>query len=111
VRAEGFSGIKVMMVTTEAENDFILRALDAGADEYLMKPFDDEALTKNWPCSAWWRPERWRSPPNPHSHRGRLGRDAQPAALGGQRRRRPGSGRNRGRRRLGPERLETFAPT
>ena len=44
LRAEGFSAIKVMMVTTEAENDFIVRALDAGADEYLMKPFDDEAL-------------------------------------------------------------------
>jgi len=43
MRAEGFDG-KIMMVTTEAENDFILRALDAGADEYLMKPFDDEAL-------------------------------------------------------------------
>lgn len=38
--------MKVMMVTTEAENDFILRALDAGADEYLMKPFDNEALTE-----------------------------------------------------------------
>ena len=34
------------MVTTEAENDFILRALDAGADEYLMKPFDQEGLTE-----------------------------------------------------------------
>jgi len=44
MRAEGYSGVKVMMVTTEAENDCILRALDAGADEYLMKPFDDEAL-------------------------------------------------------------------
>jgi two-component system chemotaxis response regulator CheY len=44
LRADGFSSMKVMMVTTEAENDFILRALDAGADEYLMKPFDDEAL-------------------------------------------------------------------
>ena len=44
LRAEGFSDIKVMMVTTEAENDYILRALDAGADEYLMKPFDDQAL-------------------------------------------------------------------
>jgi two-component system chemotaxis response regulator CheY len=43
LRTEGL-GMKVMMVTTEAENDFILRALDAGADEYLMKPFDDEAL-------------------------------------------------------------------
>jgi two-component system chemotaxis response regulator CheY len=46
LRAEGLSDIKVMMVTTEAENDYILRALDAGADEYLMKPFDDEALTE-----------------------------------------------------------------
>jgi two-component system chemotaxis response regulator CheY len=44
LRARGFAGIKVMMVTTEAENDFILRALEAGADEYLMKPFDDVAL-------------------------------------------------------------------
>lgn len=44
LRAEGFDGLKVMMVTTEADNDFITRALDAGADEYLMKPFDDEAL-------------------------------------------------------------------
>jgi len=46
LRAEGFSDMKVMMVTTEAEDDFILRSLDAGADEYLMKPFDDEALTE-----------------------------------------------------------------
>jgi two-component system chemotaxis response regulator CheY len=46
LRAEGYSDVKVMMVTTEAENDFIIRALDAGADEYLMKPFDDEALTE-----------------------------------------------------------------
>jgi two-component system, chemotaxis family, chemotaxis protein CheY len=44
LRAEGYAAMKVMMVTTEAENDFIIRALDAGADEYLMKPFDDEAL-------------------------------------------------------------------
>jgi len=46
LRADGFSGMKVMMVTTEAESDFIVRALDAGADEYLMKPFDNEALTE-----------------------------------------------------------------
>jgi two-component system chemotaxis response regulator CheY len=44
MRAEGYTSVKVMMVTTEAENEFILRALDAGADEYLMKPFDDQAL-------------------------------------------------------------------
>lgn len=46
LRAQGFMGIKVMMVTTEAENEFIARALEAGADEYLMKPFDDEALSE-----------------------------------------------------------------
>lgn len=46
LRAEGFHDMKVMMVTTEAEDDFIVRSLDAGADEYLMKPFDDEALTE-----------------------------------------------------------------
>ena len=46
LRAEGFDGMKVMMVTTEAENDFIVRALDAGADEYLMKPFDGDAMTE-----------------------------------------------------------------
>lgn len=44
LREEGYSDLKVMMVTTEADNDFILKALDAGADEYLMKPFDEEAL-------------------------------------------------------------------
>ncbi|MGA2673028.1 MAG: response regulator [Terracidiphilus sp.] len=44
LRAQGFDGTRVIMVTTEAENDFIVRALDAGADEYLMKPFDQEAL-------------------------------------------------------------------
>jgi two-component system chemotaxis response regulator CheY len=46
LRAQGFSRLKVMIVTTEAENEFITRALDAGADEYLMKPFDEEALTE-----------------------------------------------------------------
>jgi len=44
LRAGGYRDMKVMMVTTEAENEYILRALDAGADEYLMKPFDGEAL-------------------------------------------------------------------
>lgn len=46
LRSTGHSDIKVMMVTTEAENDYIERALNAGADEYLMKPFDDEALSE-----------------------------------------------------------------
>jgi two-component system, chemotaxis family, chemotaxis protein CheY len=46
LRAQGYGSMKVMMVTTEAENEFIVRALEAGADEYLMKPFDEEALTE-----------------------------------------------------------------
>ena len=46
LRADGYSDLKVLMVTTEAENDFIVRALEAGADEYLMKPFDEEALSE-----------------------------------------------------------------
>ena len=46
MRAEGYTSVRVMMVTTEAENDFIVRALDAGADEYLMKPFNGEALSE-----------------------------------------------------------------
>jgi len=46
MRAENFIDVKVMMVTTEGDNQSILRALSAGADEYLMKPFDKEALSE-----------------------------------------------------------------
>jgi two-component system chemotaxis response regulator CheY len=46
MRAEGYDDVKVMMVTTEAEDEYITRSLDAGADEYLMKPFDNQALTE-----------------------------------------------------------------
>jgi two-component system chemotaxis response regulator CheY len=34
----------IMMVTSESEVSQVERALAAGADEYLMKPFTDEAL-------------------------------------------------------------------
>jgi two-component system, chemotaxis family, chemotaxis protein CheY len=44
IRSDGSRKTKVLMVTTEAENDFIMRALEAGADEYLMKPFDHDAF-------------------------------------------------------------------
>jgi two-component system chemotaxis response regulator CheY len=37
-------GIRIVMVTTEAENDRIEAALLAGADEYLVKPFDERGL-------------------------------------------------------------------
>lgn len=36
--------MKVMMVTTEADNSSITLALDNGADEFLMKPFTPESL-------------------------------------------------------------------
>jgi two-component system chemotaxis response regulator CheY len=38
------SRAKVLMVTTESEVDQVVRALGAGADEYLMKPFSNEAV-------------------------------------------------------------------
>jgi two-component system chemotaxis response regulator CheY len=36
--------MKVMMVTTEADNSFIRQALENGADEFLMKPFSPQSL-------------------------------------------------------------------
>jgi two-component system, chemotaxis family, chemotaxis protein CheY len=39
-----FDATRFLMVTTEAENNHIEAALDAGADEYLVKPFDEEGL-------------------------------------------------------------------
>ena len=37
-------GITLMMVTTESEQEQIVRALAAGAHEYLIKPFTGESL-------------------------------------------------------------------
>jgi two-component system chemotaxis response regulator CheY len=39
-----FSDLRVMMVTTESEMSQVAKALEAGANEYLMKPFTKEAL-------------------------------------------------------------------
>jgi two-component system chemotaxis response regulator CheY len=40
VRADpAFAELRIVMVTTETELSQVTRALDAGADEYLMKPF------------------------------------------------------------------------
>ncbi|HUA98047.1 MAG TPA: response regulator [Terracidiphilus sp.] len=44
IRGDPGLDLRIMMVTTEGENEYIVGALDAGADEYLMKPFDEEAL-------------------------------------------------------------------
>ena len=37
-------GMRMMMVTTETDRERVAAALEAGADEYLMKPFDIEGL-------------------------------------------------------------------
>lgn len=36
--------LRIVMVTTETEADRVAEALDAGADEYIMKPFDRQML-------------------------------------------------------------------
>jgi two-component system chemotaxis response regulator CheY len=36
--------VRLMMVTTETELERVSQALDAGADEYIMKPFDKAML-------------------------------------------------------------------
>ena len=38
------SEAKVVMVTTETEVPQVVRALEAGADEYVMKPFTKESI-------------------------------------------------------------------
>ena len=38
------ASLKVIMVTTEAEVDHIVSALEAGANEYVMKPFTKDII-------------------------------------------------------------------
>ncbi|HZC72539.1 MAG TPA: response regulator [Jatrophihabitans sp.] len=40
-----YRSISLMMVTTESEQAQVVRALAAGAHEYLIKPFDNSALS------------------------------------------------------------------
>lgn len=39
-----YTGIRCIMVTTETEVSQMLKALDAGADEYIMKPFTRDIM-------------------------------------------------------------------
>ncbi len=41
----GGRSVTTMMVTTESEHSQVVRALAAGAHEYLLKPFTPDALT------------------------------------------------------------------
>jgi two-component system chemotaxis response regulator CheY len=45
LRAEPrYEAVRLMMVTTETEMEQIVLALEAGANEYMMKPFTREAV-------------------------------------------------------------------
>jgi two-component system, chemotaxis family, chemotaxis protein CheY len=45
LRAESrFDSVPVMMVTTETEAEQMMAALDAGANEYVIKPFTSETI-------------------------------------------------------------------
>ena len=39
-----YDPVRILMVTTETEQEQVVRALEAGANEYLMKPFTKEVL-------------------------------------------------------------------
>lgn len=45
VRADrAYDRVRILMVTSESQSEQVLRALTAGANEYLMKPFNKEVL-------------------------------------------------------------------
>ena len=45
IRSEpNYNSIPVMMLTSEAEQGYVVQALQAGAKNYLTKPFDKEML-------------------------------------------------------------------
>jgi len=47
VRADRrYDAMRIMMVTTETEIDRIVKALEVGANEYLMKPFTPAAVAE-----------------------------------------------------------------
>lgn len=39
-----YSGLRIVMVTTETQVEQMMLALEAGANEYVMKPFTDAAI-------------------------------------------------------------------
>jgi two-component system, chemotaxis family, chemotaxis protein CheY len=40
----GWDHVRLVMVTTETESEQVQRAMSAGADEYVMKPFTPDVL-------------------------------------------------------------------
>ena len=45
--------MKVMMVTTESQMEQMCEALDAGANEYVMKPFTKDVITDKLHILGW----------------------------------------------------------
>jgi two-component system chemotaxis response regulator CheY len=45
-RAEPWSSLPIMMVSTESDNEHIMQALSAGANEYMVKPFTADAVSE-----------------------------------------------------------------
>lgn len=43
-RVQAWNAIRILMVTTETESEQMQRALSAGANEYVMKPFTPDVL-------------------------------------------------------------------
>ena len=45
VRANhAFDAVRILMVTSETQSEQVIQALNAGANEYLMKPFNRDVL-------------------------------------------------------------------
>ena len=45
VRAQrAYDGVRILMVTSESQSEQVVKALGAGANEYLMKPFNKDVL-------------------------------------------------------------------
>jgi two-component system chemotaxis response regulator CheY len=45
IRSErAYDGVHILMVTAECQSEQVSQALSAGADEYLMKPFNRDVL-------------------------------------------------------------------
>jgi two-component system chemotaxis response regulator CheY len=43
-RERAWDGVRIVMVTTETESEQVQRAISAGANEYVMKPFTPDVL-------------------------------------------------------------------
>ena len=52
-----FDSMKIVMVTTEVEMSQMTRALEAGANEYVMKPFTEQAMIEKLQMLGFSAPE------------------------------------------------------